>query len=250
MKKPVLILLLIAAIVTGIALVKKWPKIEELREPMLPSLLSASLPKECTQALLVLAPDDHAVSAKLWLMERDETKGWHKFDGPFEVTLGHKGLAWGTGEHTVPPPANFGIKHEGDGCSPAGVFRIPFAFGMAPSAAGLRLPYTPLTPNIIGVDDPKSRYYNQVVDSTKVARDWDSNEAMMRHDRLYSWGAFVSNNPSCTPGNGSCIFLHVWPGPGKGTAGCTAMAEGDLKVVLAWLDPAKEPRLVQGLDGW
>jgi L,D-peptidoglycan transpeptidase YkuD (ErfK/YbiS/YcfS/YnhG family) len=134
----------------------------------------------------------------------------------------------------------------------AGVFRIPFAFGLASAAdaAWLRLPYTPLTPTIIGVDDPKSRYYNQVVDNTKVQRDWDSNEAMMRHDGLYRWGAFIAHNPHGTPGLGSCIFLHLWPGPGKSTAGCTGMSEADLKTVLAWLDPAKEPRIVQGLETW
>jgi L,D-peptidoglycan transpeptidase YkuD (ErfK/YbiS/YcfS/YnhG family) len=167
-----------------------------------------------------------------------------------DCTIGHQGLAWGTGEHEGPAPAGFRTKREGDGCSPAGVFRIPFAFGMAPSAEGLRMPYTPLTPTIIGVDDPKSRYYNQVIDNTTVERDWDSNEAMMRHDKLYELGAFIANNPKNVPGGGSCIFFHVWPGPGKGTAGCTAMDTFDLQRVLLWLDPEKHPCLVQGLEGW
>jgi L,D-peptidoglycan transpeptidase YkuD (ErfK/YbiS/YcfS/YnhG family) len=249
MKKRLLLILLAVAVI-GVVVVMLRPRVEVLRDPTIPTLFAPSLAKGCTQVLLVLAPDDHSVTAKLWLMQRDAEHDWQKFDGPFDVTLGHQGLAWGTGEHAVPAPAGFRIKHEGDKCSPAGVFRIPFTFDMAPGAAGLQLPYTPLTPNIIGVDDPKSRYYNQVVDSTKVTRDWDSNEAMMRHDRLYAWGAFVSNNPTNTPGNGSCIFLHIWPGPGQGTAGCTAMSEADLKVVLAWLDPKREPRLVQGIEGW
>jgi len=185
-------------------------------------------------------------------MERVGSGNWHSAAGPIAVTLGHQGLAWGKGEHTVPPPAGFRIKHEGDKCSPAGVFRIPFAFGLAGTseAAWLKIPYTPLTPTIIGVDDPKSKYYNQIVDNTKVERDWDSNEAMVRHDKLYQWGAFIAHNPEGTPGLGSCIFLHLWPGPGRGTSGCTAMAADSLKQVLGWLDPVKEPRLVQGVEGW
>lgn len=220
--------------------------------PRIPAFFETSLPPDCRQVMLVLSPAAGSVTANLWLLEMGQTNEWHKRAGPFAVTLGYKGLAWGDGEHTSPPPAGFRVKHEGDGCSPAGVFRIPFAFGLAPEdqAGWLRLPYTPLTPTIIGVDDPKSRYYNQVVDNTKVKRDWDSNEAMMRHDGLYRWGAFIAHNPRGTPGLGSCIFLHLWPGPGRSTAGCTGMSEEDITQVLRWLDPEKEPRIVQGLEAW
>ena len=168
------------------------------------------------------------------------------------MTLGHQGLAWGKGEHAAPPPTGFRIKHEGDKCSPAGLFRIPMAFGLAGAqdAAWLKLPYTPLTPSIVGVDDPKSRFYNQIVDNAKVERDWDSNEPMARHTHAYRWGAFIAHNPEGIPGVGSCIFLHLWGGPESGTAGCTAMSEENLKQVLGWLDPVKEPRLVQGIEGW
>ena len=177
---------------------------------------------------------------------------WIAVLGHIPATIGHKGLAWGAGEHSASMPAGFRVKYEGDRCSPAGVFRIPFAFGIAPASGAdwLKIPYTPLTPSIIGVDDPKSSHYNEVVDSTTVERDWDSNESMIRHDRLYEWGAFIGHNPQRVPGVGSCIFLHLWPAPGKGTAGCTAMSAEDLRTVLAWLDTAKHPCIVQGLEGW
>ncbi len=215
-------------------------------------VFASSLPVNCQQVVLVLSPQERSETARLWLMERSEGQPWHSAAGPIAVTLGHQGLAWGKGEHTAAPPAGFRIKHEGDKCSPAGVFRIPFAFGVAgvAEASWLKIPYTALTPTIIGVDDPKSKYYNQIVDNTKVERDWDSNEAMVRHDKLYQWGAFIAHNPEGTPGLGSCIFFHLWPGPGKGTSGCTAMAADSLRLVLGWLDAKKEPRLVQGIEGW
>jgi len=236
-------------LITAFAMLLLAVIVWRVQQPRLPSIFASAIPASCEQVILVLAPDEQSVGARLWLLER-QFGGWRMAAGPLDCTLGHKGLAWGTGEHTAAPPAGFRSKREGDKCSPAGVFRIPFVFGIAPTAPEMKLPYTPLTPTIIGVDDPKSRYYNQVVDNTQVERDWDSNEAMIRHDRLYEWGAFIANNPTGTPGLGSCIFLHLWPGPGKGTAGCTAMSAEDLKHVLTWLDPAKEPRLVQALEGW
>jgi len=55
----------------------------------------------------------------------------------------------------------------------------------------------------------------------------------------------VEHNAAAVPGAGSCIFLHIWGGPAKGTAGCTAMAEEDLVRLLGWLDHKESPRLVQ-----
>lgn len=218
--------------------------------PRMPKLLLPSLPPGCRQALLVLSPEANSYHARLWLMERWPLLGWRPAAGPIAVTLGRSGLAWGVGDDQAAAPGDFRIKREGDGCSPAGVFRIPFAFGTADGISGLKLPYTKLTSTIIGVDDPKSRYYNQIVDNAVVARDWDSNEPMIRLPKLYERGAFIAHNPQGTPGAGSCIFLHLWPGGGESTAGCTAMSAADLVTVLTWLDPAREPRLVQGLESW
>ncbi|RBP45668.1 L,D-peptidoglycan transpeptidase YkuD (ErfK/YbiS/YcfS/YnhG family) [Roseimicrobium gellanilyticum] len=221
----------------------------------IPERFARELPPACRQIMLVVSPHETSITAKLWLMERrDEGGSWRLHRGPIDVTLGRNGLAWGIGEHSDPPPEGFRIKHEGDGCSPAGIFRIPFAFGLASpeAAAHLRLPYTFLSPDIFGIEDPNSRYYNQVVDVTKVQRDWPDNEhlPMRRYTSLYYWGAFVEHNPQRIPGAGSCIFLHRWPGPGESTAGCTGMTEQDLGDVLTWLDPALEPRLVQCVEGW
>jgi L,D-peptidoglycan transpeptidase YkuD (ErfK/YbiS/YcfS/YnhG family) len=173
--------------------------------------------------------------------------------GPIDVSLGRNGLARGEGEHYVEAiPSDFRIKQEGDGCSPAGVFRIPFAFGYGnrDAAGAVRLPYVHVTDQLVGVDDVKSKFYNQVIDASTVVPDWESRETMLRPDGLYRWGAFIAHNPQIRSGGGSCIFFHLWSGPGRPTAGCTAMAETDVVRLLAWLDPAMEPRLVQGLSGW
>lgn len=249
MRKPILIL---AVVTVAIIAARFMSRHFIAGTPRIPSMFRAALPESCQQVMLVLSPHDESVNARLWLLERERAGSWRTFAGPIPVTLGRKGLAWGVGEHCSEPPLNFRIKHEGDGCSPAGVFRIPFAFGVAPTAEAewLKVRYVALTPTIIGVDDPKSRYYNQVVDNTKIERDWDSNEAMVRYDELYRWGAFIAHNPGGVPYRGSCIFLHRWPAPGIATAGCTGMSAESIKLVLGWLNPAKEPRLVQGMEQW
>jgi D-alanyl-D-alanine dipeptidase len=108
-----------------------------------------------------------------------------------------------------------------------------------------------------GVDDPASRYYNQVVDEARLpdggTKDWASSEEMLRADGVYDWGVFVGHNHPKPVGGaearGSCIFLHRWSGPRAGTAGCTAMSPATLHNLLRWLDPAAEPVLVQTVVG-
>lgn len=250
-KKFAVLLSLLLVAIAAVWLLRLWLMPSA---PAIPALFATALPESCRQVVLVLSPSQPSTTARLWLLERDNSAAaWRPTAAdPIPATLGHKGLAWGVGEHAATAPAGFPTKIEGDKRSPAGVFRIPFAFGQAPTAEApwVKLPYTPLTPSIVGVDDPKSRYYNQVVDNALITPDWDSNEAMQRHGDLYRWGAFIAHNPQGTPGLGSCIFFHLWPGVGKATAGCTAMSGEDIEKVLRWLDPSKAPHLVQGLETW
>ena len=88
-------------------------------KPLMPKMLAQSLPDQCRQVLLVLAPDERSVTARIWLLENNEGE-WESVREPIDCTLGHQGLAWGTGEHTAVPPPGFRIKREGDKCSPAG----------------------------------------------------------------------------------------------------------------------------------
>ncbi|MBZ0233219.1 MAG: hypothetical protein K8M05_12885 [Deltaproteobacteria bacterium] len=138
------------------------------------------------------------------------------------------------------------LKQEGDGKSPAGIFALGPAFGYAPAApAGARIPYTPVDARWRCVDDPTSAVYNRILDERTVTRDWSSAEDMRRADALYAWVVEVGHNRAAVPGGGSCIFLHVWGGPGDPTVGCTAMDHDVLASLLTTLDPAANPVLVQ-----
>lgn len=211
----------------------------------LPAEYAAALPKSCTQVIHVVASNSHATTAQLWLIERTTAGVWKSVSAPFPVCLGRNGLAWGAGEPALPAPAGYRMKKEGDECSPAGIFRITQAFGAKPKPAGIKLPYIQCTAAHAGVDDDKSRFYNQIVERTQVTVDWTSAETMIPSNGCYELGAFIAHNPRNKAGLGSCIFLHVWQGKSIPTSGCIAMAETHLRKILIWLEPKAAPRLVE-----
>lgn len=204
-----------------------------------------------TQLLVVTTPAWDATSGHLWRFTRARPGGrWRAVAGAVPVVVGRTGLALGAGfDDLLPGDAAAPHKHEGDGKSPAGAFPLTSVFGFAPadSMRRIRMPYTPLTEATDCVDDTASIHYNDVVDRDAVRRmDWHSAERM-RQVGQYRIGAVVGYNAGRrrVPGRGSCIFLHIWAGPGSTTVGCTAFDEQELARVLAWLDPKAHPVLVQ-----
>jgi D-alanyl-D-alanine dipeptidase len=204
------------------------------------------------QLIVVTTPDWNTVGGTLRRYERSQPgEEWNAVGDPIAIVVGKNGMGWGAG--LISPDAagirspEDPVKKEGDGKSPAGVFLISTAFGYAAEKpADWKLPYTSLTPSIECVDDSTSRYYNQVVNRAAVSPDWHSSERMSEAGVAYRWGAVIDHNADPTrPGAGSCVFMHIWGGPGLGTAGCTAMPQEQLEPILSWLDPAKSPILVQ-----
>jgi L,D-peptidoglycan transpeptidase YkuD (ErfK/YbiS/YcfS/YnhG family) len=206
------------------------------------------VPDASRQLLLCLAPDWDASRACLQRFERRDNGCWLPVGQQISVTLGRAGLAWGRGLHS---PIHGLAKQEGDGRAPAGVFAISSLFGYAASesvlARSAKLPYQQSSTQIKAIDDPASRYYNQIVDLRCVAEpDWRSCEDMLRSDVRYALGAVVAHNAEpAVPGAGSCIFLHVWEKKGAPTAGCTAMSLAAMTEIAGWLDGAASPVLVQ-----
>ncbi|HLW52428.1 MAG TPA: L,D-transpeptidase family protein [Candidatus Angelobacter sp.] len=203
-----------------------------------------------SEIIVVTTADWDAVGGTLQRFQRAHAGAkWAPVGTPVQVVVGKTGLGWGVGvlsddefrESSDP------VKKEGDGKAPAGVFSLGETFGYAAQARqGTRLPYQPLTTSIECVDDTSSKFYNRVVDRGTVAPDWNSSEHVLRSDELYHWGVVVDHNANpAKAGAGSCIFMHIWRGPGQGTVGCTAMSQEAIESLLEWLDPARKPLLVQ-----
>ncbi len=199
------------------------------------------------QLVVVTTPDWDTTSGSLWRFSRaTRHDSWRLAAPAIPVVVGRTGLAWGVGFDDVGRSGPH--KHEGDGKSPAGVFPLDTVFGFAPpdSARDVRLPYVQLTPGTDCVDDTASVHYNTVIDRERASRvDWSSAEHM-RSVGQYEMGVIVGYNAAPpVAGRGSCIFLHIWNGPGSVTAGCTAFDANALAEVIAWLDPRHRPVLVQ-----
>jgi D-alanyl-D-alanine dipeptidase len=201
------------------------------------------------QILVVTTPDWNSVKGKARTFERRNTRSkWQAVGEAFPIVVGRSGIGL---ERTVPyatdqdyPPR----KLEGDGRSPSGMYPLTFAFGNA--NVGSKLPFTKLDEFTECVDDTKSASYNEIVNRMQVGNfDWKSSEKMLAVGPQYDLGVFVAyNSYPAVRGNGSCIFLHIWKDANTGTAGCTAMERGNLERIVKWLDPAKNPYLVQMTD--
>lgn len=173
-----------------------------------------------------------------------ENKAWHKVGKVIAIKLGRNGLGWGIGLHSTPKDAKI-IKKEGDGKAPAGIFELKQAFGYFPFVVDY--PYEVYKATNHCVDDVNSKFYNKIVDSTKVAVDYKSKEHMRFPKNYYKYGVVVNHNhideAGAIKGAGSCIFIHIKSVP---TAGCTVMREDEMKEIIKWLDVDKHPLLVQG----
>ena len=205
------------------------------------ALAELAIPGDSKQVVFVTSDGWNSPRAKVRLMERTD-RAWVQKGPTMEGLTGRNGLAWGLGLHKSPTTGP--RKVEGDGRAPAGVFRFGTAFAKSKGDFAWRC--VVLQPTHEGIDDPKSRYYNQLVNRRDIAKpDWASSEKM-RASPHYGLGIWVEHNPQRTPGAGSCIYLHEWVGDRSGgTAGCTLLPMKELRWVIGTLDPAKNPLLVQ-----
>lgn len=190
-----------------------------------------------------------------WNADQGTLRTYRRADGrwvaatkPAPVVIGKNGAAWGLGLQA--PRQGGPVKREGDGRSPAGVFRIGTTFGYAPQIA-TAMPYRALGASDWCMDVSGSPYYNRIVDSRQVgaAAVKGSSEPMRRDlhvhgDMAYRMGFVIESNPDNRPQAGSCIFGHLWKSPTSGTAGCTAMTPEVMRNLLGWLKPDAHPVFV------
>lgn len=227
---------------------------------------TSPIPPATRQLLVASASDWDQTSGTLALYERAAPgAAWKPAVRPFPVRFGRSGMAWGRGVHS-PDGLTGPVKREGDGKAPAGVFALGPAFAYEPKELGaMKLPVLQANATLVCVDDVASGLYNAIVDADAMSAagrshgmdtsgsadaqqkpSEPSHERMRRDDGQYRFGLVVRHNMDPPlPGAGSCIFLHIWRSPENPTSGCTAMALERIKPLLARLDPARKPLLVQ-----
>ena len=215
---------------------------KQITKLFLPLFFSLSSAQATDQLILIVSNDFNTSHATLSRYER-ESSHFEKVGESIPVNLGRNGLGWGIGEAGFTPGAGEPFKHEGDGKAPAGIFKISKAFGYSKTLE-TKMPYIEANQELICVDDTGSLHYNQVLSLQNAAQP-KSFEWMRRKDDLYKIGLVVEHNSAAVKGAGSCIFFHVRKSEDAPTAGCSAMREEDLFKIIKWLDPKKDPEVVQ-----
>jgi L,D-peptidoglycan transpeptidase YkuD (ErfK/YbiS/YcfS/YnhG family) len=125
-------------------------------------------------------------------------------------------------------------KREGDGATPRGTHFIAGLFYRLDRVSSPSGWAQPIYLGDLWCDDPQHPAYNLLCRAPLEA----SHEQMRRADPQYDVVLITDWNwPEASPGRGSAIFLHQWRRPGASTAGCIAMARGD----LLWLAAKAAP---------
>jgi len=152
-------------------------------------------------------------------------------------------------------------RKQNTGTTPAGTFGLLRGFGLA-KPAGVDLPYRRVDRNDWWPYDPADPKTYNVFQPRRVKHaQWrtDWSERLKSYGAQYryavvldynlpseiTWrnGQRVARNTADTSAGGG-IFLHV-SGSGA-TAGCVSIARDQMRQVLRWLDPAKDPVIVIG----
>lgn len=186
----------------------------------------------------------------------DASGQWQLRLGPWSARVGYAGMA----------PARTRLQNTGT--TPAGTFRMLYAFGSRPDP-GTRLDrYRRIDGNDWWPYDPRdASTYNVLQGSRSLKARWRPGEA----ERLMHWGrgayrysvVLDYNLPSdvhwserarqrvagvpADPRKGGGIFLHA-DGAGA-TAGCVSVRVDRMRRMLRWLDAAEHPRIVIGPVG-
>ena len=178
------------------------------------------------QLILVTANGYNTSSAEIRTFEKNSSGKWVQVLS----TTGH------IGKNGFATEANM---KEGGKRSPIGKYTIGTGFGRYANP-GTKLSYRKTTTDDVWVDDPKSKLYNTWQSKKKTKGQWNSAENM--YVAAYNYGFVINYNTQRTPYKGSAIFFHVGNGY---TLGCTSTSEANVKKIMKWLDPKKNPVIIQ-----
>lgn len=130
-------------------------------------------------------------------------------------------------------------KLEGDGCTPAGKFRIKQVFYRSDriNLSNINFKKQIIKNNFGWCDDPKRDEYNKLV---KLPF-YGSAESMYRNDEVYDIICEINYNDNPVIKNkGSAVFIHVAKPDYSATRGCIALCKEDLVCLLKRIDAKTE----------
>jgi L,D-peptidoglycan transpeptidase YkuD (ErfK/YbiS/YcfS/YnhG family) len=127
-------------------------------------------------------------------------------------------------------------KHEGDGATPRGRFRLKRLWWRAdrhPRPATL-LPVRRIAPDDGWCEDPADRHYNKPVKVPPGSKA----DRLARADRLYDFIVEIDHNTRPrVAGRGSAVFIHIASPGFAPTAGCVALTLPSLRRLISRIGP-------------
>nr|WTB36103.1 L,D-transpeptidase family protein [Streptomyces sp. NBC_00830] len=132
--------------------------------------------------------------------------------------------------------------------TPSGTYTITEGFGV--ESGGTAMPYTKVDDRHWWVQDPESKFYNQM--HTAEGADFPLSESgergsehLINYPTQYAKALVINfNRWPAVPGRGAGIFLHV---TGNGaTAGCVSVPRATMDRFMGWVKPSANPRIAIG----
>ncbi|ARP69351.1 hypothetical protein LK07_05740 [Streptomyces pluripotens] len=186
-----------------------------------------------TQLITALAPDTGATSGTVtWWDLRD---GQWRRAGSAPARFGASGLVAG------------GSRKQGTSTTPAGLYGLPFAFGIQTAPAGTRIVYRPVHGSSWWCQDNDSRSYNRWVEPLPTDCAATESEHLVAYPAQYAYGLVIGfNYDRPVRGRGAGIFLHV--NGRAATAGCVSVPEEAMRRILRWAEPGHNPHIAIGTE--
>ncbi|MFI0492208.1 L,D-transpeptidase [Flavobacterium sp.] len=156
---------------------------------------------------------------------------WVVKQNPIEAGIGKKGFAL---------PQN---KIEGDGKSPTGIFKLGKLFSYEKQTHTL-LENQQTTKDDKWIDDINSADYNKYVNGATNAKSFEN--LLLKNDAYKYCIVIEYNTNPVIKGKGSAIFFHLALNEPNYTAGCVAIKEEFMKLMVNWLDPKQNPSIIMG----
>ena len=182
------------------------------------------------QVLVVYNYKPESFSAVFVALKKKENH-WIVKQSPIVVGIGKKGFAL---------PLN---KFESDGKSPTGIFKLGKLFSYEKQNK-TRLENQQTTKEDKWIDDPNSADYNKFIRGFTTAKSFEN--LLLKNDAYKYCIVIEYNTNPIIKGKGSAIFFHLAIKEPYFTAGCVAIKEEYMKLMVNWLDPKQNPTIIMG----
>ncbi|WP_328889979.1 L,D-transpeptidase family protein [Streptomyces sp. NBC_00316] len=184
-------------------------------------------------AQLITAEAAHTTSTTGTVTWWDLRGGRWVAAGSARARFGAKGLAEGA------------TRRQSTDTTPAGLYDLPYAFGVEAAPGGTRYPYRRVSDRSWWCQDNKARACNRWVEPRPADCRAGEAEHLITYPVQYARALVVGfNYHRPVRRRGAGIFLHV-NGDGA-TAGCVSVPAGAMDRILAWADPARRPHIAIG----